>query len=174
MFGPKGGGGGGNQFCRGSAGLLEVANVFLAICAVVHVDDTIVVDTEEEVESARGAFVELSDVLQCSQKRDKSFPPRGTGGATTGPCLGVQLELPTRTEDPEELCVISLPEDKARQYEGTLRSVLSEGACQLARPRSWWAASNGRRRSASAARPGHSSGPFEMPRSRRVRPAAAC
>ena len=126
MFGPRGGP---NQFCRVSSGLLEVANSYLAVCAVVNVDDTIIADSEDQVEAARGAFVELAELLRCRQKDAKSFPPRGAGGASAGVCLGVHLQFP---EDPAgvdagTLCTLSLPRDKATKYESALRTILASG-----------------------------------------------
>ena len=143
MFGPRPGP---SQFCRTSAGLVEVANVYLAICCVVHVDDTIIVDTSPELEHARRCFVSLAGTLQCEQKEAKAFPPRGAGGASCGPCLGVLLELPDRRGPGDVVCKLSIPDDKKEKYVADLNRMLSSdsllpGAAAKLVGRLEWAAS---------------------------------
>ena len=72
-FGPSGAP---NQFCRGSFALLEIANFWLAVCAVVHMDDTVIIDTYDEIDNAREVFLELAEILNCVQKPSKAIPPR--------------------------------------------------------------------------------------------------
>ena len=68
MFGPRPGP---NQFCRVSAGLLEVANVYLAVCAVVHVDDTIIIDTEGVFDGARRAHIACRSSSSVSKRKTR-------------------------------------------------------------------------------------------------------
>ena len=77
LFGPRAGP---NQFCRASIGLVELANVWLAIPAVCHMDDTIIVDTAEEITEARNLFVALAELLNCEQNTDKAAPLRDVVG----------------------------------------------------------------------------------------------
>jgi hypothetical protein len=116
LFGPRAGG---NQFGRASVGLLEIANVWLAICAVVHVDDTVIVDTEAEIDEARLLFVRLAKLLQCQQNEAKAVPPRGQrGGMVQATCLGPTLTLPQSETEIHGgiLCKLSLPADKVDKY----------------------------------------------------------
>lgn len=121
-----------NQFGRGSVGLLEIANVWLAICAVVHVDDTVIVDTDDEIDEARLLFVRLATLLQCQQNETKAMPPRTqAGGLAQGKCLGPTLTLPqTESElSADILCKLSLPADKVDKYHALLQHHRTKG-CQ--------------------------------------------
>lgn len=79
LFGARAGG---HQFCRGSIGLVEIANVWLAVCA------------ESEIDEARDLFVRLAVLLQCHQNEAKAVPPRSQkGGEQSGKCLGPTLTI---------------------------------------------------------------------------------
>ena len=129
MFGPRAGP---NQFCRLSVALLEISNVYLAVCGVVHTDDTIIVDTPGEIDSARNSFVALAHLLNCVQKISKAFPPREVqGGASEGLCLGLELRLPSSREAASgQLCQLVLPVDKAAKYSAAIRAPLIKKSLQ--------------------------------------------
>ena len=57
LLGPRGAP---NQFARTSKALIEIANVWLAIPAVVHMDDAIILDTQDYIAEARDCFVRLA------------------------------------------------------------------------------------------------------------------
>jgi hypothetical protein len=138
--------------------LLEIANVWLAICAVVHMDDTVIVDTEQEIDEARDLYVALADLLNCRQNEQKSMPPRWQkGGAVAGSCLGPCLSLPQTNSELDQgiLCRLHLPEDKASKYKDGLNKhlgaeELAPGAAGKLAGRFDWAASVAFGRSARA------------------------
>jgi hypothetical protein len=89
-----GGAGGPPQFCRVATAVLHIAAELFLIPSVPHVDDNIIIEAVEAMQSARQAIVFLHDSIGFELAADKAAPSRvdASGGTLLLQAIGASVQ----------------------------------------------------------------------------------